>query len=159
MIIRIYREQDTDEIIRLALHCQNDGTRPPVTVECQTDLLDIQGKYIDSGGCFWVAEESGKVAGTIGLMNAGDGIGILKKFFVYEEYRGNPYHLGQQLYKKLLDFAHEHKFRTIMLDTPKNTDRAHKFYYKAGFRRIDRQEVPVKYAVPIDDCDFLIINL
>lgn len=35
-----------------------------------------------------MAKDNGKLVGSIGLMNYGDGIGILKKFFVYEEYRG-----------------------------------------------------------------------
>ena len=88
--IGTYSAYDRDEVIALVLHCQNDGTRPLVSVEDQPELLRIKEEYIDGGGNFWVAKENGKVAGTIGLMNKGNGLCILKKFFVYEPYRGRP---------------------------------------------------------------------
>lgn len=96
--IGTYSACDKDEVIALVLHCQNDGTRPLVSIEDQPELLRIEEEYIDGGGNFWVAKENGKVAGTIGLMNKGNGLCILKKFFVYEPYRGKPHHLGRQLY-------------------------------------------------------------
>lgn len=155
-----YVESDRDEIIALVLHCQNDGTRPLVTVDDQPELLDIKRKYIaDGGGNFWVARDNGKVAGTIGLMDVGNGLGILKKFFVYEPYRGCPHYLGRQLYAVLFDFAQKHGFKTIILDTPKNTDRAHLFYEKSGFKKIAAKDVPMTYDYPYEDCDFFILNL
>lgn len=157
--IKEYIQSDRDEIIALVLHCQNDGTRPLVGVDDQPELLCIKEKYIDGGGNFWVAKENGKVAGSIGLMNVGDGLGILKKFFVYEAYRGNPHYLGSQLYAQLLDFARKYGFKQIILDTPKNTDRAHKFYEKAGFRKIEKDELPIAYDYPYDDSDFFCLEL
>lgn len=157
--IEKYSASDTDEIIALVLHCQNDGTRPLVSVEDQPELLCIKEEYIDKGGSFWVAKENGKVAGTIGLMNKGNGLCILKKFFVYEPYRGKPHNLGQHLYAVFLDFAKTHGFSKIILDTPKNTDRAHRFYEKSGFRKIEKEELPVQYDYPYDDSDFFCLNL
>ena len=84
-----------------------------VTVDDQPELLHIKEKYIDGGGNFWVAKESGKVVGTIGLMNAGNGVVILKKFFVYEPYRSFPHNLGRQLYAIFLDFAQKHNFSPV----------------------------------------------
>lgn len=106
-----------------------------------------------------MAKENGKVAGTIGLMNKGNGLCILKKFFVYESYRGKPHNLGQQLYGVFLEFAKLHGFSRIILDTPKNTDRAHLFYEKAGFRRIEKEELPVEYDYPYDDSHFFYLDL
>lgn len=157
--IEKYSARDTDEIIALVLHCQNDGTRPLVSVEDQPELLRIKEEYIDNGGSFWVAKENGKVAGSIGLMNKGNGLCILKKFFVYEPYRGKPHNLGQHLYAVFLDFAKTHGFSKIILDTPKNTDRAHRFYEKSGFRKIEKEELPVQYDYPYDDSDFFCLNL
>ena len=106
-----------------------------------------------------MAKENGKVAGTIGLMNKGNGLCILKKFFVYESYRGKPHNLGQQLYGVFLEFAKLHGFSRIILDTPQNTDRAHLFYEKAGFRRIEKEELPVEYDYPYDDSHFFYLDL
>ena len=136
--IRTYSDEDREEVIRLVLHCQNDGTRPSVSVDDQPELRRIPEKYMDGGGNFWVAKDNGKTAGSIGLMKFGDGTAVLKKFFVYEPYRGAPCHLGRQLYGTLLDYARTHGVKQLILDTPKNTDRAHKFYERAGFTKIER---------------------
>lgn len=157
--IQQYEDGDRDEIIALVLHCQNDGTRPLVSVEDQPELLHIREKYLASGGDFWVAKDENKVIGSIGLMNFGSGIGVLKKFFVYEEYRGEPYHLGQQLYGELLAFAQARGIGTLILDTPKNTDRAHRFYEKSGFTKIEKEDLPVRFDYPYDDCDFFLLKL
>ena len=61
--IRTYSDEDREEVIRLVLHCQNDGTRPFVSVDDQPELLHIQEKYMDSGGNFWVAKDDGKNSG------------------------------------------------------------------------------------------------
>lgn len=154
-----YNEADRDEIIALVLHCQNDGTRPLMGIAEQPDLLHIREEYMDRGGCFWVAKEQGKMAGSIALMNAGNGLGILKKFFVYKPYRGNPHHLGRRLFATLLQFAPSHGFKRLILDTPKNTVRAHRFYEKAGFRQISKEELPVVYHYPYADSDFFSLEL
>lgn len=157
--IRSYTESDQEEVIALVLHCQNDGSRPLVTVKDQPELLCIREKYFAAGGYFWVAEENGRIAGSIGLLNCGGGTGILKKFFVYEAYRGAPHHLGRKLYNTLLAFAQEHLFRQLILDTPKNTERAHRFYEKAGFVKITKEDLPVAYDYPYEDSDFFLLQL
>lgn len=150
---------DTDGIVTLVLHCQNDGTRPPVRAEDQPDILHIGAAYAGGGGAFWVAKDRGKVVGTIGLMNAGNGLGILKKFFVGEAYRGKPHFLGRRLYAVFLEFARAHGFRRICLDTPRNTTRAHRFYEKAGFRQVDKADYPLIYECLYDENDFFCLDL
>lgn len=54
--IGTYSAYDRDEVIALVLHCQNDGTRPLVSVDNQPELLRIKEEYIDGGGNFWVAK-------------------------------------------------------------------------------------------------------
>ncbi len=157
--IDIFKSDDTNNIIELVLGLQNDGSRPMVSVKEQPDLLNIQEEYIDKGGCFWVAKINGSLIGSIGLMPYTDGIWILKKFFVKEQYQGKPYHIGQKLYKTLLSFAKEKDVKTILLDTPYNTTRAHRFYEKAGFSLISEDKLPVQYSHPYKDCDFFILHL
>lgn len=143
----------------MVLHFQNDGTRPLVSVEDQPDLLNITKEYIDKGGYFWVAKDNEKVVGSIGLMPCSDDVFILKKFFVYEDYQGSPYHLGQKLYAELLSFANKKGIKNIFLDTPKNTTRAHKFYEKAGFIKVEEDELPVVFSHPYKCCDFFWLKL
>jgi predicted metal-binding protein/GNAT superfamily N-acetyltransferase len=157
--IYLYEDIDKEDVINLVLHCQNDGSRPLVGIENQLDLLDIKKNYFSSGGCFWVAKDNEKLVGSIGLMNHGDGIGILKKFFVYEEYRGKSTHLGQKLYNELLTFARRNNFKTLLLDTPKNTGRAHKFYDKAGWKKVSRENLPFEFDYTYQDSDFFLLNI
>lgn len=157
--IRQYQQRDTQQIIELVLHCQNDGSRPIRSVNDQPDLINITDKFLSNNGGFWVAMDDSKLCGCIGLVNHGDDCGIMKKFFVYEAYRGEPHHLGRQLYNVLLNHAQNIGIKNIILDTPKNTDRAHKFYLKAGFQLIDSSALPFKYSVPYSNCDYFMLTL
>ncbi len=157
--IGIFEDRDTNEIIDLVLHFQNDGSRPKVTVNDQKDLLNIYEEYIKTGGNFWVAKDNDKVVGTIGLMICPNNIALLKKFFVYEVYQGKPHHLGQQLYQYLIQYAQKNGIKTLILDTPKNTARAHKFYEKAGWKIISEDKLPFTYNHPYQDSDFFILEL
>lgn len=159
LTVRTYQESDRDAVIALVLHCQNDGTRPTVTVDDQPELLRIEELYLNAGGGFWVADDDGTLAGSIGLLDCGEGVGILKKFFVYEPYRSAPHHLGRRLYAELLDFARTHDFRELYLDTPKNTDRAHRFYEKAGWEQVEESDIPFTYDHPYLDSDFFRLQL
>jgi len=87
------------------------------------------------------ALEDDKVVGTIAFCPYSDKIGILKKFFVNEKHRGYPNYLGQKLFAILLEYVKSNNFNTIILDTPKNTKRAHKFYQKAGFKQLTYENV------------------
>lgn len=112
-------------------------------------------------GDFWIAceKETGKLVGTIGIKPYTKDIAVLKKFFVSELYQGAPYHLGQRLYKEVIEFARKRNLKTILLDTPRNTTRAHKFYERAGFRLVKEEELPVKYSHPYADCDFFVLEI
>lgn len=154
-----FEDKYTQAVIDLVLHFQNDGTRPLVTANDQPDLLNITHEYIDKGGNFWIAKDGEKLIGSIGLMPYNNEIAVLKKFFVYEDYQGKPHHLGQKLYTQLLSFAKEKNFKTILLDTPYNTERAHKFYEKAGFKKVTEDMLPIKFSHPYKDCDFFMFEL
>jgi len=161
MEITAFDNKYTQEIIDLVLSCQNDGTRPVVGVDSQPDLLNIQVEYIEKGGKFWIALEDDKVIGTIAFYPYSNKIGVLKKFFVNKKFRGYPNYLGQKLYTVFLEYVKTNNYRTIILDTPNNTKRAHKFYQKAGFKQISYEEMPIKYSCPYDIgmCDFFMLEL
>lgn len=157
--IKIYSESDQDEVIAHVLYCQNDGTRPYVSINDQPELQNIKGKYIENGGNFWVARENETLIGCIGMMKFDDNLAILKKFFVAESYRSAPHHLGRKLYETLVEFAKNKGIKQLILDTPKNTTRAHKFYEKAGFRQLDKAHLPIVYDYPYEDSDFFCLDL
>lgn len=154
-----FEDKYTQDIIDIVLHFQNDGTRPIVSVDDQPDLLNIADEYINKGGNFWIAKNDEKLIGTIGIMPYNKEIAVLKKFFVYEDYQGKPNHVGRKLYDVLLTYAKEQGYKIILLDTPRNTERAHKFYIKAGFKQIKKDSLPIKLNTIYEDNDFLLLEL
>ncbi|QGQ97681.1 N-acetyltransferase [Paenibacillus psychroresistens] len=146
---RIYEESYKQGIIELILYVQNDEFDLNISIEEQSDILDIQSHYLLNGGNFWVAlDGNGKVIGSIGLQKKTNEIFILKKFFVYREYRGMGISIGQGLFNILLEYAKQLRIRTIILDTPSIAKRSHYFYEKNGFLKITKQELPIQYEYP-----------
>lgn len=53
----------------------------------------------------------------------------------------------------------KNNYKTIMLDTPYNTTIAHKFYEKAGFKKVTEDELPIKFSHSYKNFNFFILNL
>ena len=86
-----------------------------------------------------------------------DHCAIMKKFFVKKEYRSQK--VGLALYMKLLEFAKEAEVKHIILDTPSVAHTSHRFYEKAGFRKIKTEELPVPYTYPDRNCILYMLDL
>jgi len=141
-----YSDEYKEEVIQLILHIQNDEAKINLTLQEQPDLMNINDYYMESGGSFWVAIEDNAVIGTIGIINATNNYGILKKFFIKSEYRNKK--IGLALFNELLMFAKKKNISHILLDTPSVAVKSHKFYEKAGFKRIEKEELPINYYYP-----------
>ena len=138
----IYKQQ----IIDLILHIQNSEAKINLTIEEQPDLLDVPLYYEKNGGAFWIAVEKDKVIGTIAFMNYGSGNAALKKFFVRSDWRNRK--IGYALYEKLIAFLKDEKYKRVLLDTPSVATASHRFYEKAGFRKITKENLPFRYEYP-----------
>jgi len=148
-MITIYDDSYKEEVIKLILHVQNVEYEVGISVKEQPDILDIHSNYINDGGNFWIAlNDNGEVVGSIGLQRKTKGVAVLKKFFVYKDYRGKEFGTGKKLYEALLDFAKKQGFSKIILDTPSKATRSHGFYKKVGFKEIDKEDLPIKYDYP-----------
>lgn len=146
MYIETYCGKYDEQIIKLILDIQNKESRINLSLEEQPDLLDIKHCYQDDGGEFWLALSDGEVIGTIALMMKQDKCAVMKKFFVKKEFRSQK--IGLALYNRLLEYAKAKRVEHIILDTPSVAVNSHRFYEKAGFRKIDAQELPVPYSFP-----------
>lgn len=144
-----YHADFQNQIVELILHIQNVEANVGISAEDQPDILSIPESYLADRGGFWVALDGERhVVGTIGLQRKDAAIGILKKFFVAAEYRGVSEGAAAKLYSTLIDFASSEKMRTILLDTPSVATRSHAFYKRAGFRQIEKSDLPVTYDYP-----------
>ena len=93
-----------------------------------------------------LALDKGRVVGTIGLMMKANQCAVLKKFFVKKEYRSQG--IGLQLYQTLLAYVKEKGVQHIILDTPFTAKKSHGFYERAGFYKIEQNQLPVEYVFP-----------
>ena len=157
MKIETYSGKYDDEIISLILNIQNNEAKIGLSLEEQPDLKDIHRFYQQNGGEFWVAVSDGEVVGTIGLMLKENNCASMKKFFVRSDLRSQK--VGLALYKKLLSYAEKAGVEHIILDTPSAAKASHRFYEKAGFRRILPSELPVEYTFPDRDSLVYILDI
>lgn len=118
---------------------------------------DVESAFFAGGGMFWLAVEGTELVGTLGLAKKNATVGVLKKFFIRKDKRGTG--LSRELYDRLIAFAKAEGITKIILDTPSILTRAHRFYERAGFRRITREELPVHYEFPDRNCCLYMLNL
>lgn len=140
--------QHLAEIVDVINYCQNLEAHLNIKMAEQADIFDISNYYQARGGDFWLALDTDHVVGTIALLPVDTHTAVLKKFFTYPKYRGEPVHLGQQLYQQFLTFAKAHGFSRIVLDTPEGEHRSHRFYERQGFQQIAAEQLGVHYAYP-----------
>lgn len=157
-MITVYDDRYKEDVIKLILYIQNVEYEVGIGVEEQPDILDIQSNYINDGGNFWVAlNDKEEVVGTIGLQKKTNEVAVLKKFFVYKDYRGKEIGIGMDLYNRLFDFTRKQGFTKVILDTPSKATRSHGFYKKVGFKKISKEDLPINYDYP--DRDSLLFQL
>jgi len=83
------------------------------------------------GGALWIAEVSGKTAGSIAIVRADDETAQLRWFFVDMAFRN--FGIGNRLMATALAFCHEKGYKLVFLWTFKGLDAARSIYDKTGF--------------------------
>jgi putative acetyltransferase len=97
------------------------------------ELDAIATRFAQAGGRLWIAEDRGRIVGSLGARPApADRIELLK-VYVAAERRGSG--LAATLLAAALDFARERGAAAIELWSDTRFTRAHAFYEKHGFRR------------------------
>lgn len=98
-------------------------------------LLDDPGsKIIDTGGEILFALVDGEVAGTVALIEIGNGEFELAKMAVDPEFRG--YGIGEQLMNGCVEYSNRAGKRSIILESNTRQIAALALYRKAGFKEI-----------------------
>jgi GNAT superfamily N-acetyltransferase len=149
-----YRPDLSSDVVELILEIQRDEFSIDITAAQQPDLLDIAGFYQVHGGNFWVALAGEQVAGTISLMDIGNGQGALRKMFVHRDFRGHEVGTAKRLLVALLDWARDRGVREIFLGTTPKFLAAHRFYEKNGFTEITPADLPPAFPIMAVDKKF-----
>ncbi|WP_295526051.1 GNAT family N-acetyltransferase [Novosphingobium sp. Chol11] len=155
IIVRPYVEADNGAVLALILPIQQDEFSIPVTAEDQPDLKAIGHVYQSGTGGFWVAENAGRIVGTIGLIGFGKREGALRKMFVAADARGREHGVAARLLAILLDHARAHGLTAITLGTIERLHAARRFYGKSGFAEIAADALPEGFPrMPVDTLFF-----
>lgn len=141
-----YSTEHCDAVGQLITSIQQGEFGIAITYADQPDLKKIESVYQRDNGNFWVALDSDTVVGTIALIDVGDSVGVLRKMFVHQDYRGMPYKVGQALLDTLITWANEKKFKKIFLGTIDKLAAAQKFYVKNNFNVIADEQLPASVA-------------
>ncbi|HEM3613276.1 TPA: GNAT family N-acetyltransferase [Streptococcus suis] len=154
-----YESRYKNQVIALILYLQNYDNQVDLSLEEQPDMNAIEDYYMVTGGNFWLVEtDDGMVVGTIGLL-VKEQVGVLKKFFVHQDFRGREKGVSALLYQALLADCQAKGVMAIVLDTPSKCYAAHRFYEKQGFKQIEKEELPVRYDYLDRDSLFFMLGL
>ncbi|PWT95959.1 MAG: GNAT family N-acetyltransferase [Bacteroidetes bacterium] len=145
--ITSFRSLYKEQVIQLILDIQRNEFKVPITLQDQPDLENVEAFYQAKKGNFWVANDEGKVVGTVALLDVGNNIGALRKMFVRDKYRGKEIGVGQQLLDTLLEWAKRNNFERILLGTTERMRAASRFYEKNGFIKTARKDLPCIFPV------------
>jgi N-acetylglutamate synthase-like GNAT family acetyltransferase len=149
-----FAPQHAEGVVAVIVPIQRNEFEIPITLEEQPDLRDIAGFYQRGSGGFWVALHDGKVVGTVGLLDIGNGRAALRKMFVSAGQRGPEHSVAKRLLETLLAWCRARGVREIYLGTTAKFLAAHRFYEKSGFREIARAELPRSFPVMAVDTKF-----
>jgi GNAT superfamily N-acetyltransferase len=90
---------------------------------------------------YWVALQTHKVIGTIGI-NSANGYAILKRMFLNKEFRGKGKGIAGLLLQTAIEWCREKRINLIYLGTMEQFKAAQKFYERNGFTNISENELP-----------------
>lgn len=132
---RLIQESDNSalsKVIKTSLEQMGLALDGTVYTDLATDYMF--GCYQDEGSIYFIAEQDGVLLGGSGIAPIPHQKGNyceLQRMFLTEEARGKG--IGAALMEKCLDFAKEHGYEMVYIETFENMHAARKLYERSGF--------------------------
>jgi DNA-binding MarR family transcriptional regulator/GNAT superfamily N-acetyltransferase len=139
VMLRTHRPGDIGWIIsrNAALYAEEYGW----TIEYEALVAEIAGQFIKNFDAArercWIAEAGGKPAGSVMLVNGGNGVGKLRLLLVEPHARGLG--VGKALVTECIRFAREAGYTSMTLWTQSILIAARGIYKQSGFRLVDEK--------------------
>lgn len=135
MVIREARDDDSARLIKLIASCYAEYPGCVLNVDDEApELYAIATFHARKGGLFWVAEEDGRIAGSIGYVATPDAKVIeLKKLYVARDARRRG--LAAQLCDLVEAQARRLGARAVQLWSDTRFEEAHCLYERRGYVR------------------------
>jgi len=141
MNVRRYKPEDSEGVRNLILAILKKEYPFGEAVYKDSDISDISGTYNGEDNAFFVAEEKGRVAGTVGIKRETRDSALLRRLFVDRNYRKKGF--GTALLKKALEFASECGYKELVFRATDRMRQAMDLCKKMGFLEKEDLEVSV----------------
>jgi N-acetylglutamate synthase-like GNAT family acetyltransferase len=123
--------------------------KEPIFTEKSKKIIDV---YLMTNNKFWVAKDSNKVVGTIGIVKLMNENIVLKSMFVDKVYRGKG--ISNLLLDTLINWVIQNKYKQIYLGTMTQFSAGQRFYEKNGFVKCNINELPPDFTINTLDTIF-----
>lgn len=131
MRIRKFKDADGQEVKRLILSILKKEFALDAEAYPETDLDNIPETYGGIRDVFFVAEEEGKIVGTVGVKEEAQRVALLRRLFVHPKYRRRKF--GSNLLERALDFCKNKGYHEIIFRSTTRMVSAINLCRKKGF--------------------------
>ena len=121
----------------------------PIFTDESKKIVDV---YWMPNNKFWVATDSDKVVGTVGIVKLTNDNIVLKSMFVDKMYRGKG--VSNLLLDTLTNWVIQNKYKQIYLGTMTQFTSGQRFYEKNGFVKCNKTELPTDFSINTLDTIF-----
>ena len=137
--IRRFLPEDEAEIVRLIGQIMDGEFQEDKAAFPMIDLEALKDSYNRLGEAFFVADDGGKVVGTVGIKREDDRVALLRRIFVAPPYRKRK--IGLQLLNRAIAFCEEVGYQELIFKTTSRMANAIELIRKRGFQ--SRAKVPM----------------
>jgi GNAT superfamily N-acetyltransferase len=137
--LRPFRDTDAEGVRDLILSILSKEYPFDKSAYSDSDLNAISKTYGGPGESFFVVEDNGHVAGTVGVKRETDSDALLRRLFVDVKHRRCGY--GSILVDKAIEFARGKGYSRLIFRCTGRMADAMKLCMKKGFKETDRLEV------------------
>ncbi len=136
MRLRHFNLKDKDQVKVLITDILKNEFAMDQKAYPHSDLESIPKAYGGKREAFFVAEENGKIVGTIAVKEESKKVAILRRLFVKPNHRGKGY--GIALIDKAMDFCKKNGYREIIFHSSARMKAAIGICRKVGFLKKQR---------------------
>jgi DNA-binding MarR family transcriptional regulator/ribosomal protein S18 acetylase RimI-like enzyme len=139
VILRPHRSDDLSWVLarHASIYAREYGWGSQFRVLVAGIIADFQRGHDPARQGCWIAELDGAPAGSVMLVDAGDGIAKLRLLIVEPQARGRG--IGRRLVEQCIGFARDAGYRKITLWTQSVLTDARRIYESAGFVRAEEK--------------------
>jgi GNAT superfamily N-acetyltransferase len=138
-VLRRFAEKDSAGVRDLILSILSKEYPFDRSAYSDSDLNRISDTYGGPADTFFVAEDDGRIVGTVGVKKETDEDALMRRLFVDVKSRRRGY--GSMLADKAIEFCRSKGYRRMIFRCTGRMQDAMKLCLKKGFRETERLEV------------------